>query len=782
MSPMSRPPAAKKQRGGATPRPASSGGPPVGISSTSSRPGRLSTAADDAIARRRAELRRLQAKRTQATAARVTTANRGPSPPTASSSATTASISEHLGMPPPVQTKSAASSSSGGPPTTTTTNTSTPAVNRKLQFPSSNKPSEGRSHAKSAPPSHPPPSLPPSKTTLAPPTHPTPMTPSALLGSSLDHETAPMPFSRTAERAQARKEREALHPEHAHSPHLVPSTKTMPIGTLNASIASKTAPPMTINTTNISSGAPAQASQSRPKTATSSSSSKHYKINMMRNSVANSEAEEVVTLPTPAGRQAQSPETDNKDTTSNPLVSVSQLRLEQAYNKAEEEKTAALVKIKQLEDQLLQAQDQVAKAQSEASKLPPPGSNPTLDYTYMLQLAETDGPKVALAWAKTQQQQQQSGSTNVSSTPMGKQLLSAMSPLRNVVVGRMDTPKHRFKSLTERSMSVTPVLHNIPHKNMPMKQIEFEMRSHFQEAAQYVPYEFSSSLATYIVRRPYGNVTAPELFQYVSPRSDADYASQAHVSTLSALEVGVTIHADNSALLLFHKAGVRYKTSTTSDWKVVDNVEELDKPLGYVTYIDEQAKELEYSLDDIVEEALMVREQYSSSMINMALGLKNQPLQPAAATAEGSMPALAKAPSKDVAVETEEKGTMTAPATTATVAKDKSAKDKVGSAARNAPSAAEDQNNTAGSSDMLTMFMGMILSSIIGLIYFVVIGLPLRIVQTVCLLTMAYVIFNMIYFYLAIDYNNWLIGESDGMAVSSNDLVSYYSNIRYGIM
>jgi hypothetical protein len=63
-----------------------------------------------------------------------------------------------------------------------------------------------------------------------------------------------------------------------------------------------------------------------------------------------------------------------------------------------------------------------------------------------------------------------------------------------------------------------------------------------------------------------------------------------------------------------------------------------------------------------------------------------------------------------------------------------------------------------------------------------VIGLPLRIVQTVCLLTMAYVIFNMIYFYLAIDYNNWLIGESDGMAVSSNDLVSYYSNIRYGIM
>jgi hypothetical protein len=502
---------------------------------------------------------------------------------------------------------------------------------------------------------------------------------------------------------------------------------------------------------------------------------------MMRNAVAEAESEETALAsppkkdqpPIPARRPARSPETENDAAPSKPLVSETQQHLEQAYNKAEEEKTAALVKIKLLEDQLLQVQDQVAKAQLEASKLTPPGSNPTMDYSYMLQLAETDGSEAALAWAKTQLQQQ-TGSSSLPSTPLGKQPLSAMSPLRNMVVGRMDSPRRRFKSLTERSMAVIPVLRNIPH-NKPMKQIEYEMRAHFQEAAQYVPYEFTSSLATYVVRRPYGNVTAPELFQYISFRPDADYASQAHVSNLAALEVGVTINADNSALLLFHKAGVRYKTSTTSDWKVVNNVEELDRPLGFVTYIDEQAKELEYSLDDILEEALMVREQYSSSIINTALGLKDRP-PPAAQATEA---ALAKVPSKDVAVETEEKGMMTAPATTVMVEKNG---DKAQGATKTAPPVATLKDDTVGSSDMLTMLMSMILSSVLGLIYFVVIGLPLRIVQAVFVLTVAYAIFNMIYYYMAVDYNNWLIQESGGAAVSSEDLVLYYSNIQHGIM
>jgi hypothetical protein len=65
----------------------------------------------------------------------------------------------------------------------------------------------------------------------------------------------------------------------------------------------------------------------------------------------------------------------------------------------------------------------------------------------------------------------------------------------------------------------------------------------------------------------------------------------------------VTINKDQSLLLLFDNVGVRYITTTTTlstipDCKLVGNVEEDLDPSGNVTYIDEQANELEYSLDD----------------------------------------------------------------------------------------------------------------------------------------------------------------------------------------
>jgi hypothetical protein len=85
--------------------------------------------------------------------------------------------------------------------------------------------------------------------------------------------------------------------------------------------------------------------------------------------------------------------------------------------------------------------------------------------------------------------------------------------------------------------------------------------------------------------------------------------------------------------------------------------EDLDRPLlGHVTYIDEQANELEYSLHD--GRSVL---QYNT-VINMALGLKDRPSP--TLTEEPGPAALTKAPSKDVAVETDEEGMMTAPATT----------------------------------------------------------------------------------------------------------------------
>merc|ERR1711865_848959 len=93
-------------------------------------------------------------------------------------------------------------------------------------------------------------------------------------------------------------------------------------------------------------------------------------------------------------------------------------------------------------------------------------------------------------------------------------------------------------------------------------------------------------------------------------------------SAKSSIEVVAIIKADNSPLLLFGTAGVRYNANHNSnEWTHINNVDtDLDRPLGYITYIDENAMEREYSLDEILEEALLVREQYCGTVTSTALG------------------------------------------------------------------------------------------------------------------------------------------------------------------
>jgi hypothetical protein len=63
------------------------------------------------------------------------------------------------------------------------------------------------------------------------------------------------------------------------------------------------------------------------------------------------------------------------------------------------------------------------------------------------------------------------------------------------------------------------------------------------------------------------------------------------------------------------------------------------------------------------------------------------------------------------------------------------------------------------------------------------IGLPWKIVQTVVIMTAVYIIFNMIYWYVAEDYNHWLIRESGGGTVTFTDLAYFANNnMRHGIM
>jgi hypothetical protein len=455
-----------------------------------------------------------------------------------------------------------------------------------------------------------------------------------------------------------------------------------------------------------------------------------------------------------------------------PLISMTTQRLEETLEKTEQEKMSALIKVKELQDQILQLQQQTNDV-----ALPPPGTASNLDLEYLFTLSETDGPVAALEWARHQVEELKK---NPPSTPAKQQ---SMVSFANSPMLVLDTPIQR--RISTRTLTPHPKLqvsNSLPHAPSNIVQLERQLIDSFREAAQCVPFEYSSTLATYVVRRPYGMVTAPELFSYCSPMSDQDYARRAHVSTLSALEVAVNIHPDKSVMLLFDLAGVRYKISAhqDEDFTMIENVDDMvDRSiLGQISYIDEQANELEYSLDEILEEALLVREQYASTMISTALGLDKRPpaVVPAGTAESGSQPAIPKAPSRDVGVETEEKGMTTDVPKTIETNGDKTV--AVADKATPPPRAVEDAHS--GSSDVLTMFFSWSITSILGLIYFVVIGLPLKIVQAVFIMTVAYFVFNMMYFYVAQDYNEWVI-QSSGGSVTVIDLVNFV-NTRHEIM
>jgi hypothetical protein len=174
---------------------------------------------------------------------------------------------------------------------------------------------------------------------------------------------------------------------------------------------------------------------------------------------------------------------------------------------------------------------------------------------------------------------------------------------------------------------------------LSLTEMERKYHDYFIEAAHNIPHEYSTELATFTVRRPDGLATHSRLFSECSLVEPDQYARRVHISSVASIELAVTIHADGTLSLLHDNAGVRFKTLADGVWKEHANVDELDRPLGNVSYIDTHANEKDYSLDQVLEEALLTRELYGSSMMNAALAFKerhpniDKALQAAAAAA-----------------------------------------------------------------------------------------------------------------------------------------------------
>jgi len=121
----------------------------------------------------------------------------------------------------------------------------------------------------------------------------------------------------------------------------------------------------------------------------------------------------------------------------------------------------------------------------------------------------------------------------------------------------------------------------------------------YSESVAYVPHEYTSEHATFIVRRPYGKASEKELWFQCGCLNSKQYEKAADVKRPETLEIIAKIGADGSTLSLHGKSFIRHVTADEdADWIEFGSMDETGKPLGSITYIDTDANEKDYSLGE----------------------------------------------------------------------------------------------------------------------------------------------------------------------------------------
>ena len=682
----------KKQRSGATP---SSQRPPA------TTPNTLAVEADEGIARRRAELRRLKEARSKYTGSKTPTSAR---PKVTSATERLTSDGRNTGPTArPTQTRIGRA-----PPP--------PPVNRKLEF--NNKRKTPAPRAKSAPPRRPPP--PPvraketpneapakvngfNKTGKTSPSRPAPIDPFRLMKDEAPklEDEKPLPVKTPAPTKQQTSDSTIMEDKKTAS-------KTpMPIGKVsNDASAAFKSPEVVLSTDPIS----------PPSTV------RRDRIQQFREG-----------LDTPPQSPKWSKVEPNNVSTSEPVISVTNARLEETLKKSEEEKSELYKKIKELETKLVE-------------NMASTPLTPVKDMTSLqevMDMAKEQGEEAALKWASQQlASREKTGgllSPAIPSTPIGRRSVSQ----------RTATP-HPKRDLEREGTD----------NAISDEDLEKRFIGSFREAAAYVPYEYfgsssissnigndgSNQLCTFYVRRPYGAPPQSEIFDLVSPTPHDAYSRKAHVSDPTSIQIAVSIPYDESVLCLFGKAGVRYRITPTGNFESYPNIGQ--KVFGSISYIDDTANEQEYSLDQILEEALAVRDQYCSTMMTTALGFQQR--KPQLAPAPAAAQTAEKASVAEIGVNTmpteieigegKDKKVESKPEKETSKPKKQKEVDPV------------DDDDSSGAADVLTIFLGMVAKSIFGFVWWIILGLPLAAIRTSLTFILATAVLGMLYLYALNDH------------------------------
>lgn len=718
----------KKQRSGATPL------------SRQRQPGpgasKISIDADDAIARRRAELRRLQQQKAKHTPGSVR-----PKP-------TTTEVVKDTSKPTRATSVERKVGGKAPPP---------PPVARKLEFNSNNKQRAPR--AKSVPPRRPPP--PPKRSQQAhkeaPPTvrdssarkdvpsaRPAPTDPSLLMKHTA--ATAPPLFAAvTTTDSTVKQQQQAA------------SMVTRPLVAEPLKTDAKTPGPSA--KLGVTSGTPAatvEDSTAEVKTPASISSTiaeppstmRRDRIQQLRQGLDSPKSNPMEKSPaSPKGIKEPSINSSQTNTT-----------LEKALKQAEHEKNKALKQIKELEAKLMKEMTSTAPV------------TPVKDMTSLrevMDMAKTQGEDAALQWAQEQLQ----GQEKLQHKKVG--LLSPAIPTtpqaRRTVVNRAATPHPK----RDVKGGVTD------------EDIEKNFIASFREAVTYIPYEYygaheseDGKRCTFYVRRPYGIPDQNGVFELVSPSSHDKYSRKAHVSDHTTIQVAVVIPYDESVFCLVGKMGVRYRVTPTGTFENIPNVQDS---LGFVSYIDDTANEQQYSLDEILEEALSVREQYCSTMMTTALGFQ----QRKPVMAQPATEAAALSPEPEVAEIGVDTSDIPIPQEIAV----NSGKGKIAKkqeAEKEEPKKKEpkkeakdmEDDGSTGAGDVLTIFIGMVVKSLFGFVWWVLIGLPLATIRASVTIVFASAVVGMLYLYTLNGHYGGMLQENEAFFYASQ----YHSNTAPGVL
>ena len=356
------------------------------------------------------------------------------------------------------------------------------------------------------------------------------------------------------------------------------------------------------------------------------------------------------------------------------------------------------------------------------------------------QLASTEKEKAAALRKVVQLQDEiaQLKETNVISNH--NRNVGFMSPVANVVPSSTERKNRRIGTPHPKS--------SVPKPSTPT-EIDEERRC-LLEATKKAPFEYDAEDGiTFIVRRPYGLATEIDLWYKVGQLPAKLYAKSSNVEFFSTIEVAATIHCDNSIFLLHGEGEVRHQSNETGISTDYGKVDELSTAIGNIMYVDKHAIDKEYSLDELYEFALSVRGHYCTTVRSFAaaLQLHPEPQRPPTALLPPSEEMVDKE-MKSIKVETAEKSVATDE-----IKGNRELKENEDSQVSKPLPPLPDDDNT---SDVLASYIQRFFSTIFGIIWFIFIVLPTRILTTTVVMAVSAILLSYVWL-LFIDENAELV-------------------------